>query len=64
MPADVVAKLNDAVTKAVQLPDVQKSFATFGVIPKTATAARVGEMTAEEVARWSQVIRDNNIRSD
>jgi tripartite-type tricarboxylate transporter receptor subunit TctC len=64
MPADVVAKLNDAVSKAVQLPDVQKSFATFGVIPKTASAKRVAEMTAEEVARWSQVIRDNNIRSD
>ena len=64
MPADVVAKLNDAVTKAVLLPDVQKSFATFGVIPKTASARRVGEMTAEEIARWSQVVRDSNIKSD
>ena len=27
MPADVVARLNEAVTKAVQLPEVQKSFA-------------------------------------
>ena len=64
MPPDVVAKLNDAVTKAVQLPEVQKSFATFGVIPKTASAKRVAEMTAEEVARWSAVIRDSNIRSE
>jgi len=64
MPADIVAKLNDAITKAVQLPEVQKSFASFGVVPKTATAKRVADMTADEVARWSAVIRDNNIRAD
>ena len=64
MPADVVAKLNDAVTKAVQLPEIQQRFTSFGVIPKTATPKRVSEMTAEEIARWTPVIRDNNIRAD
>jgi tripartite-type tricarboxylate transporter receptor subunit TctC len=64
MPADVVAKLNDAVTKAVQLPEIQKAFASFGVIPRTASPKKVAEMTAEEIARWTPVIRDNNIRAD
>jgi tripartite-type tricarboxylate transporter receptor subunit TctC len=64
MPADVVARLNDAVTRAVQLPEIQQRFATFGVIPKTATPKRVAEMTADEIARWTPVIRDNNIRAD
>ena len=64
MPPDVVAKLNDAVTKAVQLPEIQKAFASFGVIPRTGSPKKVADMTAEEIARWTPVIRDNNIRAD
>ena len=58
------AKLHDAITKTVQMPDIQQKFATFGVIPKTATPQKVGQMTAEEITRWTPVIRDNNIRAD
>jgi len=64
MPADVVAKLNEAISKAVQLPEVQERFKGFGVIPRTASAKQVNEMTAEEIARWTPVIKDNNIRAD
>ena len=63
-PADVVAKLNDAISKAVQLPEVQERFKSFGVIPRTASPKKVNEMTAEEIARWTPVIKDNNIRAD
>ena len=64
MSAEVVARLNDAITRALQMPDIQQKFATFGVIPRTASAKKVAEMTIEEVARWAPVIRDNNIKSD
>ena len=64
MPADVVTKLNDAISKAVQLPEVQERFKGFGVIPRTATPKKLAEMTAEEIARWTPVIKDNNIRAD
>jgi tripartite-type tricarboxylate transporter receptor subunit TctC len=64
MPADVVAQLNDAIGKTMQIPEVQQRFATFGVIPKTTTAKKLGEMTADEIARWTPVIRDNNIHAD
>jgi len=64
MPPDVVAKLNGAINAALQLPEIQQRFTTFGVVAKTATPQRLGQMTADEVARWSPVIRDNNIRTD
>ena len=64
MPADVVAKLNDAIGKTLQIPDVQQKFTTFGVIPKTATPQKLAQMTTEEISRWTPVIRDNNIRAD
>ena len=64
MPAEIVAKLHDAIDKTVQMPEIQQKFASFGVIPKTATSQKLGQMTAEEIARWAPVIRDNNIRAD
>ncbi len=63
-PAEVVAKLNDAINRSLDAPDMQKRFASFGVLAKTATPKRVGGMIAEDVARWAPVIRDNNIRAD
>jgi tripartite-type tricarboxylate transporter receptor subunit TctC len=38
MPADVVAKLNAAIGKTLQIPDVRQKFATFGVIPRKSPA--------------------------
>jgi len=64
MPADVVAKLNDAVGKVLQLPEIQQRFAGFGVIPRIASPQKLAELTAAEIARWQPVIRDNNIRAD
>ena len=64
MPADVVAKLNSAIGKALQIPEVQQRFTSFGLVVRTATPKKLAEMTAEEIARWTPVIRDNNIRAE
>ena len=45
-------------------PEIQQRFTTFGVVAKTTTPQKLGQMVAEEVARWTPVIRDNNIRTD
>ena len=63
-PPDVVNKLNDAINRALQPAEMQQRFAGFGVQAKTATPKRLAEMIAEDVARWSVIIRDNNIRSE
>lgn len=63
-PPDVVAKLNEAFNGALANADIQKRFAGFGLQVRTATPQRVGQMVAEDVARWSAVVRENNIRSD
>ena len=48
----------------MQLPEIQQRFTTFGVVAKTTTPQKLSQMVAEEVARWTPVIRDNNIRTD
>jgi tripartite-type tricarboxylate transporter receptor subunit TctC len=63
-PPEIVNKLNDAINRALLAPDMASRFASFGVQVKTATPKRVGDMIAEDVARWSAVVRDNNIRAE
>ena len=63
-PPDVVNKLNDAINRALQPAEMQQRFAGFGVQAKTATPKRLADMIAEDIARWSVIIRDNNIRAE
>ncbi len=64
MPADVVAKLNDAVGAALAQPELQTRFRGFGVIATASTPARLRDMIAEEVPRWTQVVRDAGIKPE
>ncbi len=63
-PADVVAKLNDAVGKALALPDLQQRFVNFGVIATAGSPKRLGDLIAEEVPRWTQIVREAGIRAE
>ncbi len=63
-PAEVVSKLNDAVSKAVALPDLQQRFVNFGVIATAGSPKRLGDLIADEVPRWTQIVREANIRAE
>jgi len=63
-PADVIAKLNDAVGKALALPDLQQRFINFGVIASPSAPKRLGDLIADEVPRWTQIVREANIRAE
>ena len=63
-PAEPVAKLNETINRALSTTEMQQRFAGFGVLAKTATPQRVGQMIAEDVARWSAVVRENDIRAE
>ncbi len=63
-PPEVVARLNDAVSKAVALPDLQQRFINFGVIATAGSPKRLGDLIAEEVPRWTQIVREAGIRAE
>ena len=63
-PPEVVARLNDAVSKAVALPDLQQRFVNFGVIATASSPKRLGDLIADEVPRWTQIVRDAGIRAE
>jgi len=64
-PDAVVNKLNTALQAIVSDPAIVKAWADTGVTPypkeqRTPAAARA--MLKSEIARWGQVVRDNNIQ--
>lgn len=63
-PSDVVAKLNDAVARALALPELQGRFQNFGVIAKSSTPKALGDLIADEVPRWAQVVRESSIKPE
>lgn len=63
-PPDVVAALNAAFNKALDDPAVRKRLEEVAVVPLGGSPERMGEHVRKEVARWSDVVRQNNIRAE
>ncbi len=61
MPADVLAKLNASVKKALQDPDLVRAFAKFGLTPVPTSLADSAAFTKSEYEKWKKVIQDNHI---
>jgi tripartite-type tricarboxylate transporter receptor subunit TctC len=62
LPADVKAKLSDALVKALKDPEVEKRFTELGYYVVANTPAEFDKFQAEEQARWSEVVKTANIK--
>jgi tripartite-type tricarboxylate transporter receptor subunit TctC len=63
-PPEIVARINDAVAKAVALPEVKKKFAGVGALATSNSPAQFGEMVKTEYLRWGDLIRKNGIKAE
>ncbi len=63
-PEPVVARLNAALRQALERQDVRDALAAQGAMPAFTTPGQAREQIAQEVARWSAVIRDAGIQPD
>jgi tripartite-type tricarboxylate transporter receptor subunit TctC len=61
-PAPVIAKLNAAVTAALNDPELNKKLVDAGAIPAAGTPAELSEHLKTELERWGKVIKDKNIK--
>jgi tripartite-type tricarboxylate transporter receptor subunit TctC len=61
-PAPVIAKLNAAVTAALNDPELNKKLVDAGAIPAAGTPAELSEHLKTELDRWGKVIKDKNIK--
>ena len=63
-PPDVLAKLNAAVNKALQNPELIAAFAKFGLTPARHQPAEGAAFTKSEYEKWKKVIDDGHITLD
>jgi tripartite-type tricarboxylate transporter receptor subunit TctC len=64
MPPDVLAKLNGAVKKALQDPELVAAFAKFGLTPVWTSVPDSAVFTKSEYEKWKKVIEDKHITLD
>ncbi|MNS52735.1 Tripartite tricarboxylate transporter family receptor [compost metagenome] len=63
VPADVVATLNAALTKALQDPDTQKQLRASGFDPTPMDAASVARVIEEETPRFAEIAQRAGIKA-
>jgi len=61
-PAPIVAKLNQAVTRALADPDISRKLLASGAIPTPTSPEQFGVLLKEELARWGRVVREKGIK--
>jgi tripartite-type tricarboxylate transporter receptor subunit TctC len=63
-PPDVVAKLNGALRKVIDSPDVQAKFKTIGFEGFSSTPEELGDYIKSELAAWKKMVDDAGIKPD
>ena len=64
LPPELVAKINAALNKAIDSPDVIDRFAQLGSDPIPGTPEKFAAMVAKERARWTALIKQAQINPD
>ncbi|MGH6672214.1 MAG: Bug family tripartite tricarboxylate transporter substrate binding protein [Xanthobacteraceae bacterium] len=63
-PPDVIVRLNKAINKVLKTEKVRAAFAKLGVDVAGGTPAQFGALFQAEIARWTKVIKDADIKID
>jgi tripartite-type tricarboxylate transporter receptor subunit TctC len=61
-PREVVTKLNAAIVKALNSPDVLKRIASLGQYPQPTTPAEFAQIIKADYERWSRVVKAAGIK--
>lgn len=63
-PAATVAALNDVFNRALENPQARARLVEAGVTLEPGTPAAFGALLAQEIARWGEVVRLNDIKPE
>ena len=61
-PAPIVQKLNGGINAALRDPNVIARFEQLNIETRPTTPQEFGSFVDEQMARWSKVVKDANIR--
>ena len=60
-PPDIIARMHQALTKALEVETVRQSLSEQGVIYRLSSPAELGRFIEAEIPRWAKVVKDNRI---
>ncbi len=63
-PPDVVAKLNGALRKIIDSPDVQAKFKNVGFEGFSSTPDEFGDYIKVQLVEWQKMVKDANIQAE
>jgi tripartite-type tricarboxylate transporter receptor subunit TctC len=63
-PPEIVERMHDAISKALESTEVQEKLRTAGVEPKIGSPAQVKAMLEERTPQWAEVIKSAGIRAE
>ncbi|MGE5524236.1 MAG: tripartite tricarboxylate transporter substrate binding protein [Rhodospirillaceae bacterium] len=63
-PADIVQRLNAEVNRAIREPDAVERLGSLGAAPAHSTPAEFGAFIANELAKWSKVVKAAGLKAD
>jgi tripartite-type tricarboxylate transporter receptor subunit TctC len=61
-PPEIVARLNEAMNKALAKPKVREAFAKIGAEPAGGTPSEFGQVIESQVAYWANIIKQAEIK--
>jgi len=61
-PKPIIAKIHDAIVKALQSPEMKSRYAAIGQDIAWSTSEEFASFIAEETARWNKVIKTSGIK--
>ncbi len=62
MPPAIVKAINEVIVAAMQTPEFREHLATLGAEPKPQTSEEFGRYINADVAKWSKLVKDNNVQ--
>jgi tripartite-type tricarboxylate transporter receptor subunit TctC len=63
-PKEIVSRLNQSIGRILKLPDVQERLRTNGMEAGHNTPEEYNRFIAQEIAKYTKVVKDGNIRVD
>ena len=63
-PRDIVARLNGEIVKALKAPDMRERLSQQGAEPVGNTPEEFSAVIKRDLAKWSKLVKDANIRLD
>ncbi len=63
-PKAVITRLNEAVVKVLQMPEMKGKFEMSGAAPAPSTPEQFAARIADENASWSKVVREAGIKAE